>query len=1202
MTRTPVISTLINNKICSSIFDTGSDVTLMRYSTTKRLGLVIDKRRIPPNIRGINAQPVQILGMTKAPILIGDKFVKHIWFPVIPDAFIERDVLLGMDVIGLVDFGWRAGMRFIQWGDASCDVYYIRRSGHCMKSVTASPKSTQSNVIIMHEQVRIRPHKSHVCLLPIKEQPGTNVMLNPTKKYCAQDQTFLATVNCNKKVPVVVSNYTKNVLKVKAGCIMARYEVCKGEIESEVRVNYTISNELLPPTPNNITGVSRHDRLVNLVDKQKWAHLTPEQQRKLRSTILRNEELFILDKSDLGCMKSAPAHINISDNTPVKTPSYKYPLESKRLISEMLEQMMSRGVIEYSSAAWLSPIVLVSKPDGSKRMCLDFRRVNTHLAADVYPLPRLDELVSSVAGNHFYSTLDMKDAYFQIELDEASRDLTTFSDGAALYRFNRLPFGLSCAPAIFSRKMAEVLAPLAKLGWVRNYLDDIIIMADSYDDLLKRTDAVFKLLNENGIKLNLEKCDLVKSRVKFLGHVVSKQGCSPDPDNIKSILEMERPKNIKDVRRFVGMCSFYRKFVPHFSELTACLTSLTRANAKFEWAEEQQRSFETLKEKLTTTPVLTTYNPSLALVLITDASKTCVGGVLHQRMHDHSLRPLGYFSKKLTPTECRYSIVDKEALGVVLSCRHFSNFLWGRKFEVRTDHQPLIQIFRTKTKCPRVTRWLLEMREYNFTIQYIKGTQNYVADCLSRPTTMHISGGGDSSMWLGLSKENFSKLQREDKVYREICSYLEGDALPSAKTTKYFSDNFELLDGILYYIKTLKTGIIHRLVVPKSLIHVALDLVHDQGGHFGPYKTIGRAENLYYWRCQKSVISAYIKRCSLCAQYKTGGQLHRQVQNIPEVNNPLDRIAIDLIDLYSSNEGYRYVLTVIDHYSRFVKFYPLKNKSATGIEACLSSFIKDFGIPKTLLLDNSMEFRSSVIADWSKQYNINLRFTSPYNPRANGSIERMHQTLKGCLGRLCKGYPQRWPKMLSTCQALLNNSVHVSLSVTPFFAFYGRPNNDYPQGIIPPMIVNPEKEKIKELIVECSKLSKQKYNTIANRKNKKIDQLKVGDLVWVRAEKIVPGTCTKLNARYNGPYRVTKIIGDHVSYEVKDEFYGQVLRRTINKLKPYTSESYIIPDLQNTQIMTELVDKDRVVPRATPEVEHRPARNRQAPRRYIEEI
>ena len=291
-------------------------------------------------------------------------------------------------------------------------------------------------------------------------------------------------------------------------------------------------------------------------------------------------------------------------------------------MTKILQDLEDRDIIETSTAAWLSPMLLVSKPSGEKRLCLDYRGVNKHLAVDIHPLPRLEELVERVSGHDWYATLDLKDAYYQVMLDEESRDLTTFSEGISLYRFKRLPFGLSCSPAIFTRQLNHVLNPLIKETRINNYLDDIIVHADDFGTLLQRLDTLFSHLSEVGIKLNLSKCDIGKRNIKFLGHIVSKEGYRPDPANIEAIAKMKRPTTTKEIRRLLGMCSFYRRHIDQFSKIVAPLSNLTRKDVSFEWTSECQTAFETIKEKMTQAPILGRADLSQEFILETDASHT----------------------------------------------------------------------------------------------------------------------------------------------------------------------------------------------------------------------------------------------------------------------------------------------------------------------------------------------------------------------------------------------------------------------------------------------------------------------------------------------------------------------------------------------------------------------------------------------------
>ncbi len=265
----------------------------------------------------------------------------------------------------------------------------------------------------------------------------------------------------------------------------------------------------------------------------------------------------------------------------------------------------------------------------------------------MYPLPRLEELVEQAAGHPYYVTLDMRKAYFQIMLDEESRDLTTFSDGVTLHRFRRLPFGLNCSPAIFSRRMASMLTPLLQKGWVRNYLDDQILWATNFPELLTRLKQLFSLLSVNGVKLNHNKCTFGLKEVTFLGHRISATGSKPDPKNIEAVAKMKAPTTVK-VRRFLGMCGFYRKHVPSFAKIAAPLTNLTRARTIFNWTEESQQAFEQLKACLIDAPVLVKAQVDQPFILTTDASNSHVGGVLSQIQPDGSNQPTGTSQRNLT--------------------------------------------------------------------------------------------------------------------------------------------------------------------------------------------------------------------------------------------------------------------------------------------------------------------------------------------------------------------------------------------------------------------------------------------------------------------------------------------------------------------------------------------------------------------------
>ena len=365
--------------------------------------------------------------------------------------------------------------------------------------------------------------------------------------------------------------------------------------------------------------------------------------------------------------------------------------------------------------------------------------------------------------------------------------------------------------------------------------------------MLTRVQKIFRTLEESGIKLNLSKCTFGEAEVKFLGHLVSIEGCKPDPKNVEAIKQMQSPSTVKGARRYLRMCSFYRKHIQNFAKLAAPLNNLTKKNTKFNWTEECQHSFTTLKQILSDAPVLVKADLTQLFIVTTDASNTHVGGVLSQIQTDVSNKPIGYFSKKLNPTESRYSATDREALGVVLTCRNFHHYLWGTKFSIFTDHQPLTSIFKRKTKSPRMSRWIVEMREYTYDIKYLKGKHNVVADSLSRPIRV-IRLVVEPRNYLGLNLAAIAEAQREDERWKRLAEYLEGGNLPTKLYPKVILDQFVVEEKVLYFIKEKVDGTLHYcLVVPQSLKQKALEFAHIASGHFEQKKTNAKAEEFFYW-------------------------------------------------------------------------------------------------------------------------------------------------------------------------------------------------------------------------------------------------------------------------------------------------------------------------------------------------------------------
>ena len=903
--------------------------------------------------------------------------------------------------------------------------------------------------------------------------------------------------------------------------------LCQG-VETDptlVRNIIELENTMIPENlrgSGNGSEVSRQDKVKQLIKTQDWSHLNKDQRKALKGKLVAHNQLFVLGPHELGRIKVPPVKLELDNDKPVRGPSFRHPERAKEIILNLVDDMRHKDVIEPSTASWLSPVVLVSKNNTTtKRFCVDFRRVNSQLRVDLGVLPRLDELIEAAAGHRYYVTIDLKEAYYQVVLDEVSRDITTFSDGCNLYRFKRLPYGLSSSAAVFSRALAEVLAPLARENWIRSYLDDIIFWADDFTSLLERMGKVFERCEGMGLKLNLDKCRFAQPNVKFLGNIVSIDGVSPCPSSVEAIQNMKAPKDVKGIRRFFGCTGFFRKFIDSYARHALPLTNLTRKEAVFNWTDECQEAFEKLKRALVTAPVLAKARMDRKFIIHVDASDFATGGALLQEDDSGLLRPTGFFSRKFNGPERRYSATDKEALGVILICRYFHHYLWGNRFVIKTDHQPLTSVFKQKTKSPRMNRWVLEMRDYSFVIEYRKGSTHYVADHMSRPVgriqvdghrVAAITHGIRVPSLSGISMDDLRTQQQNERRWREVISYLEGGSIPKYGGFRSNLRNFELYEGVLYYIRTKLDGSLHYcLVVPTTLKKNALETAH--ASHFGQKKTILKVEESFYWPGYRGDVVHFIKGCRLCQEYKEGRHLRRRWQELPPVEKPLERISVDLTDNINGYQGYRYVLTVMCHYSRFVVFYPLRNKTSEAVANSMKKYFLTIGIPVQLIADCGMEFKGCEFQQLCDKFRVAANHTLPFHPQGNSISERMHRTFKTTLAAMSERNPLAWPKYLDDAAYALNTMVHATTGAQPYFAFFSRHARRC-VGVPLPTIEDDMRDEglseAHEIIKQTSKRLSKKIIEIANRNRVNDESLEIGDLALVLNQYQIPGTARKL--------------------------------------------------------------------------------------------
>ena len=721
------------------------------------------------------------------------------------------------------------------------------------------------------------------------------------------------------------------------------------------------------------------------------------------------------------------------------------PFALQPAVEQELGRLLKEGIIErvdpaMSPIEWASPLVIAPKPNGKIRLCADFRvTINKHILIDMHPLPTFEELCAQLAGGEQFSTIDLRDAYLQMEVEEESKKYLVISTHKGFFRYRRMPFGISSAPAKFQKTMETVLQGIPG---VKCFLDDIMVTARNREDHLKVVKLVLERLNNAGMRIRPEKCKWLRDSVIYLGHRVDKFGIHPTEERIEAMKRLKDPTNVKELRSFLGCINYYQKFIPNLQGDCASLHRLLQKGVRWCWTSEHSKMVERLKHTLTSTDTLVHYDPKLPLVLYTDASETGVGAVLCHRVSEGVDRPIAYSSRSLHSSEKKYSVIDREALAIISAVRKFERYLYGRKFILRTDHKPLMFIFGERTELPvlamsRVSRWALMLREFDFDIEYIPGTQNSPADVLSRlPVGVADVREGDFGIKIAhtrlrdicISKRLMTTRTSADPLLGKVIRFVQEawpqkDSLEEGLRT-YFEKKDELSfeEGMLMW-----KG---RIVIPMSLREEVMEILHE--GHPGSSAMRSIARMHVWWPAMDKEVETFLKKCSACQENRPWDPESPVYSwNVPE--EPWSRLHVDFAVAF---EGHNWLL-VVDATTKWVEIVPMKITTAEKTIQAMEEMFSRFGMPRMVVSDNGPQFTSQQFQEYCKRNNVKHVTSTPYHPRTNGLAERAVRTfkqrfaasrasgldLKTRLGQYLRSY---------------RTSVHGTTGRTPAFLMFGR--------------------------------------------------------------------------------------------------------------------------------------------------------------------
>ena len=562
--------------------------------------------------------------------------------------------------------------------------------------------------------------------------------------------------NSGNNVPMRVLNLTDETKTIYKGTHAGLYHPVREVVNDPELPTHRVATVKGPFTDRgNCTLPDHLEQLLN----RSIEHLSPAQLTIMKCMLFEYQDIFAKDDNDLGCTDQALHTIDTGDSRPIKQAPRRLPIHQKREVEAHVTDMLERGIIEKSHSPWASAVVLVKKKDGSTRYCVDYRKVNEVTKKDAYPLPRIEESLDALSGSNWFSTLDLCSGYWQVQVDPKDRPKTAFTTSCGLFQFTVMPFGLCNAPSTFERLMEMVLHGL---HWdtCLIYLDDLIIHATSFEEEVSRLRSVFDRLRSAGLKLKGKKCNLFQKEVVYLGHLVSEHGVHTYPQKIEAVEKWPTPKCARDVRSFVGLCSYYRKFNKGFAQIARPLHKLTELGQKFHWNEACDEAFHTLKKSLISAPILAYPQETGLYVLDTDACDTGIGGVLSQ-VHNGVECVIAYASRSLSKCERRYCVTRKELLAIVHFVKYFKHYLYGCKFLVRTDHGALRWLFNFKSPEGQVAGWIQLLSTYDFEIEHRPGKQHGNADALSRSPCHQCGHGVDSDNSDLLYSEDYKQKAKE---------------------------------------------------------------------------------------------------------------------------------------------------------------------------------------------------------------------------------------------------------------------------------------------------------------------------------------------------------------------------------------------------------------------------------------------------------
>ena len=852
--------------------------------------------------------------------------------------------------------------------------------------------------------------------------------------------------------------------------------------------------------------------------------------------------------------------------------AYRMSVTELQELKKQLDFLLSRGYIRPSSSPYGAPVLFAPKKDGGLRLCLDFRALNNQTVKDKYPLPRQTDIFDLLQGSKYFSSLDALWGYWQVRMHEDSIEKTAVRTPLGSYEFLVMPFGLVNAPSTFQRFMETALKPYL-LKFCMVYIDDIIIFSKTAAEHLEHVRLVLEALDKFQIKVKLSKCEFFKIKLDFLGHVISREGISPQPRKIQSVVEWPRPTSVKEVQQFMGLANYYRRHVSNFAEFAAPLTSINDLTGMPEWNEVLQKSFDDVKAHLTTAATLALPDMSLPFLLETDACDVAIGGSLHQ-IQNGEKRVIAYESKKLSDVEQRWATPEQELFAYFHCMKIWRHYLQGNVITIVGDHKPLLEIKTQKNLSPKQARWLAFLETFDYSLKYVPGEENIGPDALSRRPDYWLNIHCDLKdhliqlSFLNVLDDTVEDLRDVadqylgstavgDLIFIESWIAALKESLKSDEIYLKLKDKQEVksfsLENELVYYATSSRGFNKVLYVPQDdrLQTSIVKEMHDSPfqGHFAVEKTMERIKRYFYWPNMEKIVSFYVSTCDSCNRFKVRTTRRISSGNVPfEIpEHPWEVINMDeKTGLPRSTYGNEAIWVFTDRLTKRVHLVPCKKSLDARALARLffENIFKHHGLPKKIISDRDTRFTSLFWDELFQLAGTRLNKSSANYAQTDGQPERMNRTTAESLGILTEEQPENWDRYIPAIEFAYNDSVHMATGFTPFELDSGRspctPVQMVIAGLLPRKALffkgNPEEpidatRYFQEFAIQLSR-AKASLRKAAMEQKIQLDKkttfhvFQPGEFVYFENPTLGKPEHKTLDARYLGPFEVLKRVGD----------------------------------------------------------------------------